>query len=61
MNEIQNMSAYTPYMVNPGNHENAYNVAHYTEFFRNQPTNKDDNPSGVATVSTDNGDAPNNW
>lgn len=54
MNDIQNMSAYVPYMVDVGNHESGYNYAHYTEFFRSQP-------SDTPWVSTDNGDAPNNW
>jgi hypothetical protein len=48
--------AYVPYMVNPGNHESGLNFAHYTEFFRDQPYNLIDQ-----TVTTDNGDAPNNW
>jgi len=56
MNEVQNMSAYLPYMVDHGNHENHYKFAHYTEFYRNQPLN-DVDPS----VTTDNGVAPNNW
>lgn len=56
MNEIQNMSAYTPYMVDPGNHDSSYNFAYYTEFFRNQPVNPEH-----PTVTTDNGVAPNNW
>lgn len=56
MNEISNMSAYVPYMVDQGNHEQAYNFAYYTEFFRNQPYNMDDR-----FVVTDNGAAPNNW
>lgn len=30
MNEIQNVSAYIPYMVCHGNHESAYLFAHYT-------------------------------
>ena len=55
MNEIQNMSAFVPYMVLPGNHESGYNFAHYTEFFRNQPSIEG------STVKTDNGIAPNNW
>jgi hypothetical protein len=56
MNEISNMSAYVPYMVDPGNHEQAYNFAYYTEMFRNQPYNLED-----PVVKTDNGLAPNNW
>jgi hypothetical protein len=43
-------------MVNPGNHEDSFRFAHYTEFFRDQPYNLIDQ-----TVTTDNGDAPNNW
>lgn len=39
MNEIQNMSAFLPYMVDPGNHEQSFRFAHYTEYFRNQPKN----------------------
>ena len=56
MNEISNMSAYVPYMVDHGNHESDYNFAHYTEFFRGQPSNLIHD-----TVVTDNGVAPNNW
>ena len=56
MNEIQNMAAYVPFMVNHGNHESAFRFAHYTEFFRSQPTNDVD-----TTVVTDMGVAPNNW
>mmetsp|Transcript_8929 Transcript_8929/g.7968 ORF Transcript_8929/g.7968 Transcript_8929/m.7968 type:complete len:465 (+) Transcript_8929:3-1397(+) len=56
MNEISNMSAYVPYMVDQGNHESGYDFAHYTEFFRNQPYNLD-----YPTVNTLNGNAPNNW
>jgi acid phosphatase type 7 len=56
MNEIQNMSAYVPYMVDQGNHEGAYDYAHYTEFFRNQPSNQI-----FQSVTSDAGKAPNNW
>ena len=56
MNEIQDMAAYVPFMVNHGNHESAFRFAHYTEFFRNQPSNDID-----LTVVTDMGVAPNNW
>lgn len=55
MNQIQNMSAFVPFMVLHGNHESSYNFAHYTEFFRNQPATQD------SIVVTDNGPAPNNW
>jgi hypothetical protein len=56
MNEIMNMSAYVPYMVDAGNHEQGYRFAHYTEHFRNSPLNYD-----YPSVTTDNGRAPNNW
>lgn len=32
MNEIQNMSAFVPFMVCHGSHKAAFNFAHYTEF-----------------------------
>jgi hypothetical protein len=56
MNEIMNMSDYVPYMVDVGNHEQAYRFAHYTEHFRASPQNFE-----YPTVTTDNGVAPNNW
>eukprot|EP00615_Pteridomonas_danica_P006811 CAMPEP_0114337072 /NCGR_PEP_ID=MMETSP0101-20121206/6127_1 /TAXON_ID=38822 ORGANISM="Pteridomonas danica, Strain PT" /NCGR_SAMPLE_ID=MMETSP0101 /ASSEMBLY_ACC=CAM_ASM_000211 /LENGTH=422 /DNA_ID=CAMNT_0001469201 /DNA_START=149 /DNA_END=1417 /DNA_ORIENTATION=- len=56
MNEIMNMSAYVPYMVDAGNHEQDYRFAHYTEYFRASPLNYD-----YPTVTSDNGEAPNNW
>ena len=58
MNDIQNASAYIPYMVDPGNHEVGYNFAFYTEFFRGMPSNP---TPPYTTVTTDNGVAPNNW
>lgn len=56
MEEIQNMSASVPYMVDPGNHEQGFMFAHYTELFRAMPSNE-----AVPTVVTANGAAPNNW
>lgn len=56
MNEISNMSSIVPYMVDAGNHESGYGFAHYTEYFRSQPSNLE-----VVNASTDNGLAPNNW
>jgi len=56
MNEIANMSSIVPYMVDAGNHESGYAFAHYTEYFRSQPSNE-----AIVNVSTDNGVAPNNW
>ena len=41
-------------MVDHGNHESGYSFAHFTEFFRSQPSN-------TPWVTTDNGEAPNNW
>eukprot|EP00633_Aureoumbra_lagunensis_P005248 CAMPEP_0197316426 /NCGR_PEP_ID=MMETSP0891-20130614/42762_1 /TAXON_ID=44058 ORGANISM="Aureoumbra lagunensis, Strain CCMP1510" /NCGR_SAMPLE_ID=MMETSP0891 /ASSEMBLY_ACC=CAM_ASM_000534 /LENGTH=440 /DNA_ID=CAMNT_0042805893 /DNA_START=95 /DNA_END=1414 /DNA_ORIENTATION=+ len=52
MNDIQNISAYIPYMVSCGNHEAPRNFAHYTEFFRLMPTS-------TPWLTTDNGPAPN--
>jgi hypothetical protein len=51
------MATRLPYMVDPGNHEVAYDFSHYTERFRNMPVNAVDTP----TVITGNGEAPNNW
>lgn len=41
-------------MPTVGNHENAYNYLHFTERFRLLP-------SSDGNVTSDNGDAPNNW
>ncbi|GMH49195.1 hypothetical protein TL16_g00458 [Triparma laevis f. inornata] len=54
MNAIQPLAAHVPYMVDMGNHEQAYRISHYTERFRNMPGSE-------GTVTTDNGEAPNNW
>lgn len=57
MSNIEPMATRLPYMVDPGNHEVAYDFSHYTERFRNMPVNAVDTP----TVMTGNGEAPNNW
>ena len=55
---IEQLAAYTPYMVSIGNHENgAIHLAHYTERFRLMPGNDPATP----TQKTSNGVAPNNW
>eukprot|EP00484_Ammonia_sp_Unknown_P026614 CAMPEP_0197035314 /NCGR_PEP_ID=MMETSP1384-20130603/13155_1 /TAXON_ID=29189 /ORGANISM="Ammonia sp." /LENGTH=404 /DNA_ID=CAMNT_0042465361 /DNA_START=274 /DNA_END=1485 /DNA_ORIENTATION=+ len=54
MNQIQNVAAYTPYMVCPGNHELAHAFSHYSQRFRGQPSNS-------GTVHTTSGKTPNNW
>ncbi|GMI10339.1 hypothetical protein TrLO_g9868 [Triparma laevis f. longispina] len=57
MKNIQPMAAHLPYVVDAGNHEVAYDFSHYTERFRNMPANSKEMP----TVTSGNGEAPNNW
>lgn len=56
MREIEPIAARVPYMVDVGNHENAYQFSHYTERFRNMPIS-----DWTAPIWTYNGPAPNNW
>ena len=55
MNDLQNFSAYVPYMISHGNHESGFNFAHVTEFFRSQPSNTGTIATGASPSS------PNNW
>jgi hypothetical protein len=55
MNDLQNFSAYVPYMISHGNHEAGFNFAHVTEFFRSQPSNTGTIATGASPSS------PNNW
>ncbi|TMW68745.1 hypothetical protein Poli38472_006213 [Pythium oligandrum] len=54
MEEIEPISASVPFMVAPGNHETHNVFSHYSERFRNMPSN-------TGTVRTGHGEAPNNW
>lgn len=55
MRDIEPLAAYVPYMVSHGNHESAQNFNHYTQRFRNMPSN-----SGTLTFP-EFGTVPNNW
>lgn len=55
MRDIQPLSAAVPYMVSSGNHEAGNNFNHYTQRFRNMPSN-----SGTITFP-EFGKVPNNW
>jgi hypothetical protein len=57
MANIEQLAAYIPYMTSIGNHENsAGSLAHYTERFRNMPSN-----SGTVVTANTPAVAPNNW
>lgn len=57
MVNIEQVAANVPYMVSIGNHENsAGNLAHFTERFRNMPSN-----SGTVESANTPSLAPNNW
>ena len=55
MRDIQELAATVPYMVSHGNHENTQNFNHYTQRFRNMPSN-----SGTIRMP-EFGEVPNNW
>ena len=55
MRNIEQIAAYIPYMTSVGNHENgASALAHYTESFRNMPSNS-------GSIASANGLSRNNW
>ena len=55
MRNIEQIAAYIPYMTSVGNHENsAKALAHYTESFRNMPSNS-------GSIASANGLSRNNW
>eukprot|EP01047_Picozoa_sp_COSAG01_P097922 COSAG01_NODE_28179_length_667_cov_1.070423_1_plen_84_part_00 len=52
---MRQIAATVPYMVSVGNHENSpAALAHFTESFRNMPSNS-------GTISSINGQSRNNW
>ena len=52
---IENVTSRVPYMISHGNHEDGdVSLARFTESWRNMPANN-------GTVTSINGDAPNNW
>lgn len=55
MRDIEPLAATVPYMVSLGNHEAAQNYNHYTQRFRNMPSN-----SGNVSFP-EFGSVPNNW
>lgn len=55
MRDIEPLAATVPYMVSHGNHENSANFNHYTQRFRNMPSN-----SGNLSFP-EFGNVPNNW
>lgn len=55
MRDIEPLAAFVPYMVSHGNHESAQNFNHYTQRFRNMPSN-----SGHLSFP-EFGEVPNNW
>lgn len=55
MRDLEPIAATTPYMVSLGNHESSANFNHYTQRFRNMPSN-----SGTINFP-EFGEVPNNW
>lgn len=55
MRDVEPIAAVVPYMVCPGNHEASQNFNHYTQRFRNMPSN-----TGTLTFP-EFATAPNNW